>query len=111
MSSLTRHIAAEAFEYRDLGSQTFKGFAAPVSAYEVVAERHVSRLEARSAAQTPFVDRETEIETMLQCWERAAAGNGQILVVSGEAGVGKSRVIAEAMRAHPADADHPAGFR
>ncbi|HLH92883.1 MAG TPA: AAA family ATPase [Xanthobacteraceae bacterium] len=96
VSALTRTIAAEAFEYRDLGHQAIKGFAAPVAAYEIVAERDVSRLEARSAAQTEFVDRETEIETMLQCWERAAAGNGQILVVSGEAGIGKSRFIAEA---------------
>jgi class 3 adenylate cyclase/tetratricopeptide (TPR) repeat protein len=96
VSSLTREIAAEAFEYRDLGSQIVKGFAAPVSAYEIVAERHVSRLEARNAAPTPFVDREVEIETMLRCWERAASGTGQVLVVSGEAGIGKSRVIAEA---------------
>jgi class 3 adenylate cyclase/tetratricopeptide (TPR) repeat protein len=96
VSALTRTIAGEAFEYRDLGRQTVKGFDAPVTAFEIVAERDVSRLEARSAAQTPFVDREDEIATMLQCWERAAAGSGQVLVVSGEAGVGKSRIIAEA---------------
>ena len=95
VSSLTREIAAEAFEYRDLGRQSVKGFDAPVAAYEIVAEREVSRLEARSGAPTPFVDREQETELMLGCWRRAAAGNGQVLVVSGEAGVGKSRVIAE----------------
>ncbi|HLH92885.1 MAG TPA: AAA family ATPase [Xanthobacteraceae bacterium] len=95
VSALTRHIAAEAFEYRDLGRQTLKGFDAPVSAYEIVGEREVSRLEARSGAPTPFIDRERETAIMLGCWQRAAAGEGQVLVVSGEAGVGKSRVIAE----------------
>jgi predicted ATPase/class 3 adenylate cyclase len=96
VSALTREIAAEAFEYRDLGSQSVKGFEAPVAAYEVVAEREVTRLEARNAAQTPFVNRDTELATMLACWERAAAGEGQVLIVSGEAGIGKSRVVAEA---------------
>jgi class 3 adenylate cyclase/tetratricopeptide (TPR) repeat protein len=96
VSSLTRQIAAETFQYRDLGRQSVKGFAAPVSAYEILAERDVSRLEARSVSPTPFVDRDAEIATMLQCWERVAAGSGQVLVVSGEAGIGKSRVIAEA---------------
>jgi len=95
VSSLTREIAAETFEYRDLGSQTVKGFAAPVSVYEIVAARDVSRLEARSGAQTMFVNRDQEIATMLRCWHRAAAGEGQVLVVSGDAGVGKSRVVAE----------------
>ena len=56
----------------------------------------MSRLEARSGAPTPFVDREREMETMLACWQRAAAGEGHLLVVSGEAGIGKSRVVAEA---------------
>ncbi len=114
VSALTRTIAAEAFEYRDLGNQNLKGFEAPMAAYEVVAERDVTRLEARSAAQTPFVDREEEIETMLRCCKRAAAGEGQVLIVSGEAGVGKSRVIAEAcarMRHMESASDIPLVFQ
>jgi class 3 adenylate cyclase/tetratricopeptide (TPR) repeat protein len=96
VSALTREIAAEAFEYRDLGQQTVKGFEAPVSAYEILAERGVTRLEARNVAQTPFVNRLKELATMLTCWKRAAEGHGQVLIVTGEAGVGKSRVVAEA---------------
>ena len=96
VSALTRQIAAEAFEYHDLGLQSVKGFEAPITAYEIVAERDVSRLEARSVAPTPFVNREAEIGDILQSWRRAVAGSGQVLVVSGEAGIGKSRVIAEA---------------
>jgi class 3 adenylate cyclase/tetratricopeptide (TPR) repeat protein len=95
VSALTREIAAETFEYRDLGGQNLKGFEAPIAAYEIVAEREVTRLEARNAAQTPFVNRNDEIGTMLRCWQRAAAGEGHVLVVSGEAGIGKSRVVAE----------------
>ncbi len=96
VSALTREIAAETFEYRALGSQSVKGFETPIAAYEIVAERDVTRLEARNAAQTPFVNRDTELATMLARWQRAAAGHGQVLIVSGEAGIGKSRVVAEA---------------
>ena len=96
VSALTREIAAEAFEYRDLGRQSMKGFEAPVAAYEIIAERQVTRLEARNAAQTPFVNRDRELATVLACWARATAGRGQVLIVSGEAGIGKSRIVAEA---------------
>jgi class 3 adenylate cyclase/tetratricopeptide (TPR) repeat protein len=96
ISSLTRQLAGETFEYRDLGVQDLKGFDHAVSAYEVIAEREVSRLEARSVAPTPFVGRDSEIEILFRCWQRAASGDGQVVIVSGEAGIGKSRVVAEA---------------
>ena len=95
VSSVTRQLAAERFEYSDLGTRALKGFARPVSVYRVIGERDVSRLEARSAAPTPFVGRNKETEILLQCWERAVSGNGQVVFISGEAGIGKSRIAAE----------------
>jgi len=59
VSEVTRQIAAEAFAYRDLGRQKLKGFETPMTVYEIVSERDVSRLEARSVAPTPFVNRES----------------------------------------------------
>jgi class 3 adenylate cyclase/tetratricopeptide (TPR) repeat protein len=95
VSSLTRELAGGAFDYRDLGTQSLKGFDHPVPAYEVIAEKDVSRLEARGVARAPFIGREKEIEVALRCWERATSGKGQVVVLSGEAGIGKSRLLAE----------------
>ena len=116
VSSLTRQVVGETFEYRDLGVQNLKGFDRPVSAYEVIAEREVSRLEARSVAPTPFVGRDREIEILRRYWQRAASGKGQVVIVSGEAGIGKSRVVAEACariarRQEATDASSPLIFQ
>jgi class 3 adenylate cyclase/tetratricopeptide (TPR) repeat protein len=96
VSALTRQLAAERFVYRDLGTRELKGFDRPISVYEVVAERTVSRLEARSGAPSPFVGRDAEIDLLVERWQRATSGSGQVVVISGEAGIGKSRVAAEA---------------
>ena len=95
VSALTRTLAAERFEYRDLGNCDLKGFAKPAPVYQVIGERAVSRLEARSPAPTSFVARQTELETLLKRWASAASGHGQVVIISGEAGVGKSRIVAE----------------
>ncbi|HUK08423.1 MAG TPA: AAA family ATPase [Stellaceae bacterium] len=108
VSPVTRELAAERFEYRDLGSKALKGFDKPISVYEVTAERRVSRFEARSATLTPFVGRDKEVAGLLQSWTRAASGNGQVVFLSGEAGIGKSRILAEA-RARIAATGHARG--
>jgi class 3 adenylate cyclase len=95
-SAATRQLAAERFEYRDLGFRAIKGFDTPVPVYEVIGEREISRLAARNAALTPFVGRDKEIEVLLACSARAISGNGQVVILSGEAGIGKSRIAAEA---------------
>jgi class 3 adenylate cyclase/tetratricopeptide (TPR) repeat protein len=95
VSALTRRLAAESFEYRDLGPRDLKGFPKPVSIYQVISERSVSRLEARSAVLPPFVGRQKELATLLDCWARALSGNGQVVIISGEAGIGKSRLASE----------------
>jgi class 3 adenylate cyclase len=98
VSAVTRRLAGEAFVYRDLGPQQLKGFSRPMAAYQVVGEREISRLAARSPAPTPFVGRDTEIAMLLAAWQSAAAGRGRVVVIAGEAGIGKSRIAAEAWR-------------
>jgi class 3 adenylate cyclase/tetratricopeptide (TPR) repeat protein len=96
VSQSTRDLAGEWFEYHDLGARKLKGFARPVALFQVTGQRNITRLAARRAAFTPFVGRRNEIETLMTCWERAAAGEGQVILLSGEAGIGKSRIVAEA---------------
>jgi hypothetical protein len=96
VSATTRKLAAERFEYRDLGTRTVRGFRDPVPLYQVIAERPVSRLEARSVSLIPFVGREKELQILLQRWQSIRAGNGHVVILCGEAGIGKSRIAAEA---------------
>jgi class 3 adenylate cyclase len=95
-SESTRRLLGNKFELKALGPQTLKGFNAPVAAWRIVREReNVSRFEAaRSGVLTPFIGREQEIALLVDRWDRAAGGEGQIALLSGEAGIGKSRVLA-----------------
>ena len=92
----TRRLLGGLFEYSDLGAVGLKGFAEPARAYQVLRPSGVeSRFEAlRSTELTPLVGREEEIELLLRRWERAKAGEGQVVLVCGEPGIGKSRVVA-----------------
>ena len=92
----TRRLLGGAFELKALGPQTLKGFDAPVPAWTVVREaENVSRFEAsRSEAMTPFVGREHEVALLIDRWRDASEGEGQVVLLSGEAGIGKSRILA-----------------
>src|SRR5712691_4074322 len=93
----TRQLLAGLFEYSDLGRIEMKGFAAPIQAYEVVRTSAVeSRFEALHAATslTALVGREEESELLLRRWSRTKTGEGQVVLLSGEAGIGKSRLTA-----------------
>lgn len=90
----TRALVGGAFEHADLGLHSLKGIAAPVRALRVLGQaQRESRFGGRAAALTPFVGREAEFEQMLQAWTQASAGAGQVLLLSGEAGIGKSRIV------------------
>jgi class 3 adenylate cyclase len=101
----TRRLAGDWFRCRDLGPRPLKGIAEPVPLTEVLGERSAeSRFAAiRAALLTPFVGREQEIALLLDRWHLAGEGEGQVVVLSGEAGIGKSR-IAEILRERVGDA-------
>ena len=103
----TRHLIGEVFQLHDLGTQNLKGFAEPLSVWLVVGGRVVeSRFEAVHAGQlTAFVGREPEIDMLVDRWAQAKQGEGQVVLVSGEAGIGKSR-IAQTLRERIADEPH-----
>jgi predicted ATPase len=92
----TRRLVGDLFEYRDLGAVEVKGIAAPVPAWQVLRPSVVeSRFEAlHGSALTPLVGRDEEIDLLLRRWARAKAGDGQVVLVSGEPGLGKSRIAA-----------------
>ncbi|MGC2200455.1 MAG: AAA family ATPase, partial [Stellaceae bacterium] len=92
----TRLLVRDLFEYRDLGVVAVKGIAEPVPASQVLRPRVVeSRFEAlRGSTLSPLVGRDKEIGLPLRCWARAKAGAGQVVLVSGEAGLGKLRITA-----------------
>src|ERR1700726_3050488 len=92
----TRRLVGDLFEYRDLGTVEVKGIGEPVPAWRVLRPSSVaSRFEAlRGAALTPLVGRDEEIDLLLRRWTRAKAGDGQVVLISGEPGLGKSRITA-----------------
>jgi class 3 adenylate cyclase len=95
----TRRLLGGAFELKALGAQTLKGFRAPVPAWAVLREAEsISRFEASRAHRlTPFIGREQEVALLIERWREGREGEGQVVLLSGEAGIGKSRILA-AMR-------------
>ena len=89
----TRRLIGSGFEVEDLGPQALKGFADVVQAWRVLGERPVgSRFEARATGLTPLVGREHEVALLLDRWQQARDGEGQVVLLSGEPGIGKSRI-------------------
>ena len=102
----TRRLVGDLFEYRDLGAVAVEGITRPVPAWQVLRPSIVSsRFEAlRGSALTPLIGRGEEIDLLLRRWARAKAGDGQVVLVVGEPGLGKSRVAAaleERLHAEP----------
>jgi class 3 adenylate cyclase/tetratricopeptide (TPR) repeat protein len=97
VSEQTRRLCRGVFEYQNLGLHELKGFAEPVQVWRVLRESHAqSRFHAlRAANLTPLVNRRAELETIARLWQSAKAGHGSTLLVSGEPGIGKSRLADE----------------
>jgi predicted ATPase len=95
VSAATHRLVAGLFEYQDLGPRLLKGTSAPLTVYRVVKESGVqSRFEAAaSKGLTPLVGREEELGLLRRRWEQAKASDGQVVLLSGEAGIGKSRLV------------------
>src|SRR5271166_1537854 len=107
ISEATRRLIGDLFELEDLGAQELKGLYGPTRAFAVLRARSVeSRFEALHAGGlTPFVGREEEIEILLRRWGKAKNADGQVVLVSGEPGIGKSR-LAAALAERLADEPH-----
>ena len=90
----TRKLLGNLFELQDLGAKDLKGIQGTVRAWTVLRPSSVaSRFEAlHPSALTPLVGREEELELLLRRWSRANGGEGQVVLLSGEAGIGKSRL-------------------
>ena len=94
VTQATRDLAGGLFEYSDQGMHKLKGLRAPVQVWRVLRPSDAeSRFDAAHGHHvTSFVGREAENEQLLQAWQRAQAGEGQVILVLGEAGIGKSRL-------------------
>jgi class 3 adenylate cyclase/predicted ATPase len=96
ISQPTRIQIGDLFDCEDLGMLEVKGYTEPVRAWRVRSENAVqSRFEALyGSRRTPIVGREDEIDLLLRQWHQAKQGEGRVVLVAGEAGIGKSRLIA-----------------
>ena len=92
----TRRLLGNLFELEDLGAKDLKGIAEPVRTWAALRASSVaSRFEALHATSlTALVGREEELELLLRRWSKAKTGEGQVVLLSGEAGIGKSRLTA-----------------
>ncbi len=92
----TRRLVGNLFDLRDLGAKDLKGIARPARAWAALRENPIeSRFEAlNSAGRTALVGRDEEFDLLMRRWSRAQAGAGQVLLLSGEAGIGKSGLTA-----------------
>src|SRR6202171_4928203 len=92
----TRKLVGSLFELEDLGAKDLKGIAGPVRAWAALRPASVeSRFEAMHASGlTDLVGREEELDLLLRRWSKAKSGEGQVVLLSGEAGIGKSRLTA-----------------
>jgi len=92
----TRRQIGGLFEIEDLGPQALAGFTDRQGAWRVVGESGVvSRFEALRSEATPLVGRAEELDLLPRRWQQAKTGEGRVVPVSGEPGIGKSRLVAE----------------
>jgi class 3 adenylate cyclase len=96
IDAATRGQIGGLFEIRDLGPQILKGFAGEQRAWCVVSDSGVAnRFEAlRGSKMTPLVGRQEELDLLFHRWSEARTGQGRIIMISGEPGIGKSRMLA-----------------
>ncbi len=106
ISSSTLRIVRGVFIVEEMGPQKLAGIGEPVDAFQVLRRSGVSsRLDAAGDSLTPFVSREADLAVVLESWARAQDGEGQTVLLRGEPGIGKSRLVYE-MRERLRDSPH-----
>ncbi|WP_084673958.1 AAA family ATPase [Methylobacterium sp. WSM2598] len=95
VAETTHRLIGNLFECLDLGTVEAKGFSVPVQAYRVLGPGAVeSRFEALRTGPVPLVGRDRELHHLLETWAQVQSGAGRVALISGDAGVGKSRLLA-----------------
>ena len=98
ISDATRRLVGDVFKLEELKLGRLKGGNKPVTIWRVIGEKEVtSRFAAHAVSFTNFVGRDQEVALLTDRWHQAVQGEGQVLVLLGEAGIGKSRIV-EAFR-------------
>jgi DNA-binding SARP family transcriptional activator len=92
----TRRLVGNLFDCDDLGQVALNGFPEPVGAWRVLGPSDIdSRFEALRAPTTPLIGRDEELDLLLRRWRQVANGDGRVVLLSGEPGIGKSRLTVE----------------
>ena len=95
ISASTRRLIGSLFDYQDIDTSHQKGSAVPLEAHRVLREGKIgSRFDALRSVRTQLVGRDEELDLLLRRWRQAKTGEGRVVLVSGEPGIGKSRLMA-----------------
>jgi predicted ATPase len=107
VSEATYRLIQGYFACEDLGAQTLRGVAAPLHVYRVLQDSGAtSRLDvAQPRGLTPLVGREQEVGWLIERWEHVKAGHGHVVLLTGDAGIGKSRLV-QMLKEHVANEPH-----
>ena len=104
MAETTRELVGGLFRYESLGSVELKGLSRPVPAWKVQGETGLDdRFRALRSDAIPFIGREEELDLLRRRWRQVADQGGKVVLISGEPGVGKSRLVATAREMIAAD--------
>ncbi len=96
IAEATKHLVDGRFDLESLEPQMVKGLSEPVHAFQARAIRGTSRFEAAtSGGLSSFIGRQSELQLLQERWAQTEEGEGQVVVLSGEAGIGKSRMLRE----------------
>ncbi|MCF6117183.1 AAA family ATPase [Mesorhizobium muleiense] len=99
VSEATYRLTSGAFKFEEIGARELKGFGEPVQLWRPVARRQQSdRFTAYRRVSAPLIGRDEELELCRRRWARATNGNGQLVFLHGDAGIGKSRLVTELRR-------------
>ena len=107
ISAATYRLVQGYFECQELGEQTLRGIEQPLAVYRVLGESGVqSRLDIASThGLIPLVGRDQEVGLLLERWHQVKEGRGQVVLLTGEAGIGKSRLV-QVLKDHVAHEPH-----